>query len=492
MQDNNLRYSTPESQGIPSEAIIEFLEELKQKRLAMHSFMLTRRGNVTAEGYWEYFNADKRQRMYSISKSFTAAAIGMMIDEGKIAIDDRVADYFPEYLPENPHPHILEATIKDLLKMSAFNNHTSYNSHDKDWVKTFFQDSGTKHKPGTIFSYDTAATVVLCGIVEKTSGKPMLEYMRPVFDEIGVSKDITCIKSPDGRSWTGSGILCTLRDLTRFALLCMNKGEWNGKQLISREYMEAATSCQIDNTVVQHDCQMRNGYGYQFWCLKDGGFACLGMGGQVALCLPKYDLILTATADNQLISGGIEHIIDCYFTLVDKIAKVKEKVLPDNAEAQKILREKIASLKIPLPTGDNITPNAAEYSGKRYIMEKNHMGIKWLSVDIESENCIINYANEAGECNITFGMGKYISQKFPEKYFGETIGIKDKNYDTIAAGAWRYANTFLGTVYAVDDYLGTIKIQLTFSDDNLCVLMTKSAEWFFDNYQGFATGYIEK
>ena len=492
MQDNNLCYATPESQGIPSEIISEFLDDLQQKKLAMHSFMLMRHGKVISEGYWQHFNADRRQRMYSISKSFTSAAIGMMIDEGKIAIDDKVADYFPDYIPENPHPHILEATIRHLLMMSACNNYTSYGPSDKDWVKTFFQESGTKHRPGTAFSYDTAATVVLCDIVEKISGKLMLEYMRPVFDEIGISKDITCIKSPDGRSWTGSGVLCTLRDLSRFALLCMNKGTWNGKQLISREYMEAATSCQINNSVMSNDSQFQYGYGYQFWCLKDGGFACLGMGGQVALCLPKYDLILTTTADNQIISSGIEHIADCYFALVDKIAKIKENTLSDNSEAQKILQEKISSLTIPLPEGCKTTKDAAVYSGKRYIMQRNHMGLKWISVDIEPEVCIVNYANEAGEHSITLGMGNYAVQKFPEKYFGLNIGIKDVNYDTIAAGAWWDEKTLLGKIYAIDDHLGTIKMQLTFSDDNICVLMTKAAEWFFDSYQGFATGYADK
>jgi len=492
--ENNLFYSTPESQGIPSEAVIDLLEEFEQKRLAMHSFLLMRNGNVIAEGYWPYFGADKKHRMYSISKSFTSVAIGMMIDEGKISLQDKIADHFPEYLPENPNIHILEATVRDLLMMSAFNTWTSYRKEDNDWVRTFFQDKEAKHKPGTIFNYDTAATVVLCGIIEKISGKLMLDYMRPVFDEIGISKDITCIKSPDGRSWTGSGILCTTRDLSRFALLCMNKGSWNGKQLISRKYMEEAVSCQIDNSLTNSDTQLQYGYGYQFWCLRDGGFACNGMGNQFALCSPKHGLILVTTADNQAISNGSATIIGAYYKLIDKIKKINENTLPDNENAQTVLKQKISSLAIPLPIGGKVTETAAKYSGRRYVINEkneNETGLKWLSVDIDDEKCVVNYANSTGTHSIIFGMGKYIPQKFPEKYYGMTIGTKDMYYDSIAAGAWWDDSTLLCTLYAIDIHVGTLKMQLNFSNDTLSVYMTSAAEWFFDEYHGFATAYSD-
>ena len=486
---NNLSYSTPESQGICSEAVITFLNELEQKKLIMHSFLLMRRGNIIAEGYWQHFSADKKHRMYSVSKSFTAIAVGMLTDEGKIKLEDKAADYFPEYLPENCSPHILETTIRDLLMMSAFNTWTSYTRNDNDWVKTFFQDKGVKHKPGTIFNYDTAVTVALCGIIEKITGKPMLEYMRPVFDAIGISKDIACIKSPDGRSWTGSGILCTTQDLARFAQFCMNKGEWNGKQLVSRKFMEDAISCQIDSSLTRSDSELQYGYGYQIWRLRGGGFAFNGMGSQLALCSPEQGFILIVTADCQAVNNATDNIISAYFRLIDKI---KETALPDNKDARKALKQKIDSLAIPLPQGAKVTGKAAAYSGKRYIMEKNQMGLKWISVDITPEKCAMNYANETGEHNIILGMGEYIPQKFPEKYYGMTIGIKDTRYESIAAGAWLNDSTLLCALYAIDSiHVGTLKVQLNFSESSLSVYMTSAAEWFFDEYQGFATGYPE-
>ena len=484
MADDVLSHASPESQGVPSEAILSFMDDLERDNLNMHSFMLVRNGKILAECYWPFFSADKKHRMYSVSKSFTSVAIGMMIDEGRISLDDKVADFFPEYIPDNPHRYVLQATVRHLLMMSTFNPSTAY-GHD-DWVKAFFHDPRAKAEPGSRFSYDTSATNVLCGIVEKLNGKPILEYMRPVLDEIGISKDIWCIKSPEGRSWTGSGIMCTTQDFARFALLCMNMGEWNGKQLISREYMEAATSSQIDNGT-HNETEFQFGYGYQFWCLRDGGFACYGMGGQLALCLPSQDLMMITTADNQAMANGIIPIVEAFFRLAGKTGKT---ALPENKESQKNLEGKISTVSTPLPTGGKTTPSAAQYSGVRYAMEDNSMGIKWMSVDITPEKCVLHYENNAGEHSIILGMGEYVSQKFPEKYHGVQIGIKDANYDSIAAGAWQDENTLSGMIYSIDDHLGSINITMSFSNDKLHVAMKKVAEMFFDTYQGTAEGTV--
>jgi len=459
------------------------MDDLERNNLNMHSFILIRNGKILSECYWPFFSAEKKNRMYSVSKSFTAVAIGMMVDEGRISLDDKVADIFPEYLPEDPHPYILQATVRNLLTMSTFNPSTSSRG-DNNWVRAFFQDPREKTEPGSRFNYDTSATNVLCGIVEKLSGMPILDYMRPVFDEIGISEDIWCIKSPDGRSWTGSGIICTSQDLARFALLCLNMGEWNGKQLISRKFMEDATSLHLETG----ERNLRTGlpgYGYQFWTLKDEGFACYGMGGQLALCIPSKNLILITTGDNQAISTAIQTIISAFYNFAEKIEK---STLPENREAQKKLNDKILNVANPLPIGSKTTSRATALSGVRYNMEDNNMGIKWMSLDISPEKSILNYENEAGIHSITLGMGEYIFQKFPEKYYGATIGIKDTNFDTIAAGAWQDENTFRGNIYAVDFYLGSIDLTLSFSDNKLRVTMRKVAEWFFDTYQGSAEG----
>src|SRR4051812_211885 len=283
---------SPDSLGIPSKAILKFLQRIDAERICMHGFLLVRRNRIAAEGYWAPWSAERKHRMYSVSKSFVALAVGMMVDEGRLSLDDRVAEQFPDKLPAKLHPWLAASTVRDLLMMSTPHSTTSYTRKDPDWVWTFF-NRAPSHPPGTIFAYDTAATVVLTATVERLAGMPFLDYMRPRFlDRIGFSADAWCVRTPEGISWGGSGVICTLRDLARVALACMNGGMWGEERVLPEEYVRAATSRQIDNTI-RGNC----GYGYQIWCEKENGFSFRGMGSQYALCFPHREFLFTCIAD---------------------------------------------------------------------------------------------------------------------------------------------------------------------------------------------------
>ena len=487
----NLPYASPESKGIPSEAITAFIDEIEQKKINMHSFMLLRNGEILAECYWPFFDAGRKQRIYSCSKSVLSVAVGMVIDEGKLSLDSKVADFFPEYITPGTHPYLLDATVRHLLMMSTPNHINSYDIHDADWIYTFFNLEGEKTPPGTRFSYDTAGTDTLCAIVEKLSGKRMLDYMRPVLDKLGISSDAWCIQSPEGRSWAGSGVMFTTLDFAKFALFCLNRGEWNGEQLVSREYMEAATSFQIDNSGRSDLEEFRFGYGYKFLMLRSGGgFACCGMGGQLALMFPEKDIAMVITSDTQMNDfspvNGISAIVSEFFKLYEKAGSAP---LPENAEAQAKLKEKISGVYTPLPDGNTATAKAAEYSGARYKLQDNQTGIKWVSVDIAPEKCVFRYGNAAGEHSIAFGMGEYMLQKSPSKYHSVRVGTADRHYDIVATGVWPDDDTFLGTMYSVDNHMGAATIKLTFSNGEVQLDMQKYTQWFFDEYRGSALGH---
>lgn len=488
MSENNLVYASPESLGIPSQAISDFLDELRELCFPIHSYLLLRHGKVAAEGYCPPFNADRKHRMYSISKSFTSVAIGMLITEGKLSLDDKVADIFPEYLPENPSPYVLKGTVRHLLTMATFNETNSYDFDTPNFVQSFFDNDYPKHMPGTVFHYDTAGTTVLCGIVEKLTGKPMLEYMRPLFDELGISKDAWCVQTPEGGSWTGSGILITPRDLARFGLFCLHRGEWNGKQLVSREYMEAATSYQID-THVSDGSVGPGGYGYQFWMLREGGFACCGMGSQFAFMMPKYDTVMIINSDTQGINNADDFIKEAHYRLLHKMS---DTPLPEDPQAQEALKRRSASMALPIPMGKKTSPMAAAVSGTTYTFEENNWGYKWMRVDFTDEACTLTYEKNTGVHSFPLFLGEYGALTFPEKFFGKRIGTADRNYQCVSVAVWERECTLLGTLCAVDDYLGTMKIQLTFVDDTLTVFMTKAAEAFFGDYRGYLVGRAVK
>ena len=484
MKDSRFEFASPESLGIPSKAVADFLREMKEYRFPLHSYILMRHGKIAAEGYVAPFAADKKHRMYSVSKSFTSVAVGMMITEGRLSLDDRVADFFPEYLPENPSPYTLRATVRDLLRMATPNEENSYGFDDPDFVETFFRNKKDKHEPGTVFHYDTAGTTTLCAVVEKLAGKPILDYMRPLLDDLGISKDIWCVSTPEGRSWTGSGIMCTSRDLLRFGQFCMNLGEWNGKQWVDRQYMREATTRQIDISTA-HSGYVRDGYGYQFWMLRDGGFACCGMGSQFAFMMPGKDAIMVTTADTQGIDNAEDAIKCAFYRVVDAM---RDAPLPEDAEARGELEKAEKSLVIPGPEGEKTSPAAEKISGVTYRFDPNLFGFLWMRVDLDEEKCSLTYEKGDGVHTIPLGMGEWRDFIFPDAYAGKNIAVMDTRYRCIGMAAWESENTLLGRVFSVDDYLGNIKMQLTFKNDTLTVFMTKYAENFFGDYRGYLAG----
>lgn len=486
--DHILPSADPEQLGIPASAIASFLDLVEKKRIPMHGFILMRYGQIAAETYWPPFHRDRLHRMYSVSKSFTAVAIGLLIDDGKINLQDPVANYFPEYLPEKPHRYVSEVTVRDLLMMATHLEGTSYRYGDEHFVRSFFQDQRPKHKPGAVFHYDTSATTVLCAIVEKVAGQKICEYMRPLFDKLGISEGVWCIETPEGGSWTGSGIMATTLDLAKFAQFCLQAGRWNSEQLVSEWYMKEACSRQIDTTVGRMDPGIAHGYGYQFWMLKDGGFACFGMGSQFAFIMPRQQAILVTTCDSQAQSGVQDILIDAFYDLLDQMS---DEALDVDAVSAADLKRKLENRTFVLPEGKLSSRVAERFNNLTYIFEENVHGWQTMRVEMQADQICLHYEKGHAVHQLTFGLGAYVQQSFPEAYSGRRIGTLDRHYESMAAAAWANENSLIGTLYAIDDHIGVLKIQLTFYEDELIVYMTKHAEFFFDDYQGFLTGHRE-
>ena len=473
---------SPESLGIPSQAILNFLQRIDAERIGMHGFLLVRRNSIAAEGYWAPWSAERKHRMYSVSKSFVALAVGMMADEGKFTLDDRVAEYFPDKVPEKLHPWLAASTVRDLLMMSTPHSTTSYTRSDPDWVWTFFNRMPS-HPPGTIFSYDTAATVVLTAMVERLAGMPFLAYMRPRFlDRIGFSADAWCVRTPEGGSWGGSGVICTLRDLAKVALTCMNGGLWGAERVLPEGYIRAATAKQIDNSI-RGNC----GYGYQIWRERENGFSFRGMGSQYAICFPDKEFIFTCIADTQGAPSGSAIPAVMWEELYPHLA---DAPLPENRAAHAELTAKIAQLAVlPLP-GNADAPVRSGVNHAWYALAENPMGITRMRLSFAGDQGTWEYTNGQGDNVLRFGIGRILSGKFPQRnYFGEQIGsFPGIEYDCMASAAWIDEQTLNLEVYITDDYLGGLRISFAFKGEEIGVFMTKQAEWFLDEYEGFAGG----
>lgn len=481
--------STPESIGIPSQAVLRFIQRLDTERICMHGFLLVRHGKVAAEGYWAPYAGDSMHRMYSVSKSFVSLAVGLMVDQGQLHLDDQVVKFFPDKQPDKVHPYLESATVRDLLMMATPHNSTTYTRTDKDWAWTFFNKKPS-HPPGTLFSYDTSATVTLTTIVERISGMPFLEYMRPfLLDPIGFSADAWCIQCPEGTSWGGSGVICTLKDMAKVAWVCMNGGRWGQRQLLPEGYVQAATSKQIDNSLGGNW-----GYGYQIWREQNNGFAFRGMGSQLAICYPDKDFLFACTADTQGADlnkkGGRRGILAAMRQ--ELYAELSDGALPADPGALRSLEETIGTLTILPQDGARESAMAGRIDGTWYAMADNPMGIERMRLVFDGDEGAWKYTNAQGDNRLRFGIGNMVAGEFPQRnYFGPRIGTAPGTpYQCLASAAWVEPHKLDMLIYITDHYLGSLRISMAFKNDEVSVLMVKAAEWFLDEYQGFAGGAV--
>ena len=485
-----LKSEKPEKLGIPSGAIFNFLEHLEERKLCLHGMVILRHGKIAFECHYPPFNADSLHRMYSVTKSFVAMAVGFMIDEGRITHNSKIIDFFPEYREKVKHPYLSEMTVRDLLLMATPHSATTYSVSDKNWAETFFTKTPS-HKSGANFNYDTSGTVTLTALVEKLAGERLFEYLRPrLLDPLGFSSDAWCIERPEGGDWGGSGLLASIHDLARFGLFLLNRGNWQGKQLLSASFLAEACSPLIDNRVSVSSTELQFGYGYQIWQTRYGGFAAWGMGSQVALCLPEKDMVLAITGDTQSIGQGQDIILDAFWRYIYQ--NITDSPLKENSDDIDRLNQKIKALEFPTVEGKIFSPRQDFIPGKNYDFTDNPMKISRASFEFTPDKGCIRYSKPSGDHEIHFGLGKYINGIFSETgYFGRKIGTPaGRGYRFKASGAWFNERSLTIYLYIIDDYLGTLKINCFFGEDNLTLHMNKSAEWFLDDYSGMASGKI--
>ncbi|GAA1140524.1 serine hydrolase domain-containing protein [Nesterenkonia lutea] len=353
---------------IPEPALARLLERIESEQLDVHALLVLHRGALVTEKYYPGHSMTDVHRLYSVAKSFTALAVGALCDEGRLSLEDRIVDHFPEKLPAQVHPWIAAMSVRDLMTMRTAHRTTSFvQVPDTDWVRTFFTVAPTQ-QPGTEFSYDTSASVVLSALVEKLTGRWLEEFLlERVLGPLGFGAEtrgtrpaLSAWRSPQGMSmesldgspsWEavpvnpdgvthgGSAMFCTARDLARFAQLCLASGRHQDRQIISAQFMAAATGWQVPTADESFPClDNRQGYGYQFWRTRHHGFLAWGIGGQIALCLPDYDLALVTLGSTFDRSDDHQIILDAVWEellpVLDPVDATQTALRLDHPEAQ--------------------------------------------------------------------------------------------------------------------------------------------------------------
>ncbi len=486
-----MNFSTPEKMGIRSENILNYIKKLEDARLAMHDIIIMRHDEIVCEAYWKPFHKDFLHRMYSVTKSFVALAIGFLEQDGIINLDDPISKYFAEELKAQPDKNMHNQTIRHMLMMSTAKLERNwFEARCEDRVKFYFENDIKESRPsGTIYQYDSAGSFVLGVLVERLTRKTLIEFLQErLFCKIGVSDTPYMLKCPGGHSWSDSSLICTPRDLLLVAKFVMNKGKWNGEQILNEKFLTEATSHLMDNSSV-NDYQFESqGYGYLIWQTYDNSFCFDGMGNQLAVCVPDKDIVFICNADNQGKTYSYQFIVENLFDMV--IRPAEEKELPENDVAYKELEEYISNLTLSVAIGKDTSPFADKINGKTYILNENPMGIEKIKFELDRNKGIFYYTNAQGDKELPFGIGENAFSKFPQDGYSDEVGSQkgNKRYDCATSAAWTDDKTLLLKVQIIDKYFGNLHMHFGFKNNEVGIYMTKSAEDFLNEYQGYAGG----
>lgn len=505
--------ATPESQGISSDLFTALLRELDtSKDTEMHHFMALRHGKVICECNFAPYPKGMWHITHSMCKSITGMAIGMLIEEEKLKLDENIYDIFPDHI--NAFSKIFRPviTVENLLTMTSgvtFNESGIVSGND--WLGSFLNAS-VNGKPGTEFQYNSLNTYVLSAIVTKRTGETLTEYLTPrLFGPLGITKYYweTC---PKGITKGGWGLFLCAEDMAKLGQLYLQRGKWNGQQLVSEYWIEISTARHLKT---QNDTY---GYGYQLWMeQRPGSFEYNGMLGQNVIIYPDMDMVLVTNAGNK------EMFQDCIMlNIIRKYFPVNyhpADVLPENPLSHSLLKRLCGELEngennnrstslrggwkrnvvfrrkhsdkkysyrisaaVDRPSDHHSFMRAV--SGRTYVMEQQNIGIAPLFVQVFHNNMTdgiseISFTYDAGNFCVSFTEGEVI-HKLPVGFGKAADGCVDLHGE-------HYLVATLGEFARDENDIPVLKLEVTFIEE--CV--KRKAHIFFHEDNGIEIRWNE-
>ena len=483
--------ATPESQGISSNLFAALLRELDaSKDTDMHHFMALRHGKVICECNFAPYPKGMWHITHSMCKSITGMAIGMLIEEEKLKLDENIYDIFPDHI--NAFSKIFRPviTVEHLLTMTSgvtFNESGIVSGND--WLGSFLNAS-VNGKPGTEFQYNSLNTYVLSAIVTKRTGETLTEYLTPrLFGPLGITKYYweTC---PKGITKGGWGLFLCAEDMAKLGQLYLQRGKWNGQQLVSEYWIEISTARHLKTQNGTY------GYGYQLWMeQRPGSFEYNGMLGQNVIIYPDMDMVLVTNAGNK------EMFQDCIMlNIIRKYFPVNyhpADVLPENPLSYSLLKRLCGELEngennnrstslrgrwkrnvvsrrkhsdkkysyrisaaVDRPSDHHSFMRAV--SGRTYVMEQQNIGIAPLFVQVFHNNMTdgiseISFTYDAGNFCVSFTEGEVI-HKLPVGFGKAADGCVDLHGE-------HYLVATLGEFARDENDIPVLKLEITFIEE---------------------------
>lgn len=363
--------------------------------------MIIRHGHVVAEGWWYPFSAQLHQQLYSLSKSFTGTAIGMAIDEKRLKLDDPVISFFPKDQPSAISSNLAALKVRHLLSMSVGQEKDSiltleHTPEGTTWEETFLS-LPIVYKPGSRFLYNSASSYMLSSIIKQVSGHNVHAYLKPrLYDPLGIT-GATWTENREGVNMGASDLRIRTEDIGKLGQLYLQQGKWNGRQLISRRWVELATRKEIDSNPGQSSWSY--GYGFQFWMNPPGGFRADGAYGQYSIVFPAKDAVVVITSESADKEATMHTVWDHLFP-----ALTGHRILPPNRAEYQRLRDELNDLVLPPPTLERGSTLAGSLSGKTFLLDKNQFNATAVAFVFTSDKVIFTLTEE-GKPDIVISCG---------------------------------------------------------------------------------------
>lgn len=368
-QYGDLERVSPESQGISSLDVKHYFDAMMATQTGEpHGVMVLRNGKVVGELFPEPFSPKHSHTLFSASKSFVALAVGLAVEENRLRLTDRVVTFFPELLPDTISENLADMTVRDLLTMtSGIHADWLMRRTGASWVRRFLRKE-VLYQPGEHFEYDSMVTYMLSAIVQRVTGQKVVDYLRPkIFEPLHIT-EVAWEESPEGINTGGWGLYLQVESMAKFGQLLLDRGKWNGCQLISESWVDEMTSLQQVTGLAEN-------YGYQVWrCGYPDAYRADGALGQYIIVAPREKMVVAITQANT--SNGVAE----RQLVWDLLRKVKDQPLPESKNFQTLL-EAERRYQLPVAKGSGSSKVLSRWMGKEIALEGNHMD--WRSIRFE-------------------------------------------------------------------------------------------------------------
>ncbi|MCQ4161842.1 beta-lactamase family protein [Roseomonas sp. GC11] len=459
--------AAPSARGVDASGVLAFIDTIAREKIELHSMLVYRAGAVVAEGFWHPYAPERPHMLHSATKSWTATALGLALGEGRVALTDKVVDFFPRYKPADVSPYLAAMTVEDLLTMRTGHragiSGGEWRSLTTSWVEAFLREP-VEEPPGRDFIYSSASSYMISAIVTAVTGQTLAEYLEPrLFRPLGMSP-VQWDISPEGISTGGNGLSCTAEDALKLGVLYLQGGLWEGRRILPASWVAEATRNHVAEVWMgtvdakrfrprgEGTAERREGYGYQWWMTRHGGYLASGNYGQQCIVLPEKKAVVAFTGglamrEKRHMEALWEHLYPALDTGLHY------------EESDALLAQRLASLSLPWPEGKAVSPWTARLDGLRFRCAANADGVEEIRFGLRDGACVLTLRDHRGEHSITAGFHAEV-----EGETGMTGNILHHEYQpermrVVARAAW-----------SADDRLEMVWrfTEMAFSDTVIC------------------------